>query len=478
VLEWRPAKGGAVGNQSSDELSEPFDRDKWIAHSLKHRSDRDEIDNLATRPPEGEFVRTLSATIADVYVGAHVGAFSEHLANVGWSDPEDNPSLTINHAIEERITTWGNFRLLPIEAQSGPFYQPAGYCALPDGVSEIYVSYVLVTPKLVLLASTFVFHNLISDVLQDALRTDAESRFEVLEDRIVEGSLDFAKRQAISRVRESLRTAIFTWVQSHFGAGELATWKRLKNPFCVLASMHGEISFSHGHRYMNLLDICPVSIAFESDADPGLYVVYPRASNAPSEMWAFFRDRESQPAVGQLSSENLPYRFHELITPLTMVEAVRLSLVDLSIQTEVAGDSLDELSIERGQDAQIPKLRSIQLDLAVRLSRFCDGVDELATKHFLLWNEYPKMKVVDGSINSDYVPTPVNQKQALSELTEQIRSQEKSLRDLVSITSAAIVDRDMLAFTRDLKTLTKWLAVLTCLSIVISIIALVISTTN
>jgi hypothetical protein len=195
-------------------------------------------------------------------------------------------------------------------------------------------------------------------------------------------------------------------------------------------------------------------------------------------MWAFFRDRESQPAVDQLSSENLPYRFHELITPLTMVEAVRLSLVDLSIQTEVAGDSLDELSIERGQDAQIPKLRSIQLDLAVRLSRFCDGVDELATKHFLLWNEYPKMKVVDGSINPDYVPTPVNQKQALSELTEKIRSQEKSLRDLVSITSAAIVDRDMLAFTRDLKTLTKWLAVLTCLSIVISIIALVISTTN
>ena len=467
-----------MGNQSSDGFSEPFDRDKWIAHSLKHRSDRDEIDNLSTRPPEGEFVRTLSATIADVYMGAQVGAFGEHLANVGWSNPEDNPSLTINHAIDERTTTWGNFRLLPIEAQSGLFYQPAGYCALPDGVSEVYVSYVLVTPKLVLLASTFVCDNQISGVLQDALMTDAESRFEVLEDRIVQGSLDFAKRRAISSVRESLRTAIFTWVQSHYGAGALATWKRLKNPFCVLASMHGEISFAHGHRYMDLLDINPVSIAFESDADPGLFVVYPRTFNAPSEMWAFFHDRESLPAVGQMSSENLPFRFHQLIAPLTMVEAVRLSLEDLSTQTEVAGDSLDEMSLERGQDAQIPTLRAIQLDLAVSLSRFCDGVDELATKHFLLWNEYPKMKVADGSINSAFAPTPVNQKQALSELTKQIRSQEKSLRDLVSITSAAIVDRDMLDLTRDLKTLTKWLAALTCLSIVVATIALVVSTAN
>lgn len=465
-------------NQSSDEFSAPFDRDKWIKNSLKHHSDRDVIENLATRPPEGEFVRTLSATIADVYVGAQVRAFREHLNNLEWSNPEDNPSLTINHAIDERNSTWGNFRLLPFEAQSSFYFPPAGYCALPHGVSEVYVSYVMVKPKLVLLSSTFILDSQVSSVLQDALMTDVESRFDVLENRIVEGSLDFVKRRAIRAVRESLRTAIFTWVQSHYGAGVLATRNRLKNPFCVLASMHGEISFTHGPRYMNLLDINPVSIAFESTTDPGLNVVYPRAFNTSSEMWAFFRESESLTAVEQKSSERLTHEFHELVAPLTMVEAVRLSLEDLSIQTEMAGDSLDELNLERGQDAQIPKLRAIQLDLAVSLSRFCDGVDELVTNHFLLWNEYPKMKVVNDSISSDFVPTPENQKQALSQLTVQIRSQEKSLRDLVSVTSTAIVDRDMLGFTRDLKTLTKWLAVLTCLSVAISIIALVISATN
>jgi len=465
-------------NQCPDELSEPFDRTKWIEHSLKHHSDRDVIDNLATRPPEGEFVRTLSATIADVYMGAQVGVFHQHLKSVSWSDAEDNPLLTMNHAIDERITTWGNFRLLPIEAQSHFLYPPAGYCALPLGVTEIYVSYVLVTPKLVLLSSTFVWDDQISGVLQDALTTDVESRFDVLEDRIIEGSLDFAKRQAISKVRDNLRTTIFTWFKSHFGAGALATWEKLKNPFCVLASMHGEISFTREHRYMDLLDISPASIAFESEADPGLYVVYPRAFNTSSEMWAFIRDDGSRPAVDQRNGENIPYMFHELVAPLTMVEAVRLCLVDLSNRTELAGDSLDELSLERGRDAQIPKLRAIQLDLTVSLTRFCDGVDQLTTEHFLLWNEYPKMKVVKGSINSHFVPTPSNQKEALSQLTEQIRSQEKSLRDLVSITSAAIVDRDMLSFTRDLKTLTKWLAVLACLGIAISIVALVVSATR
>jgi len=120
-----------------------------------------------------------------------------------------------------------------------------------------------------------------SGFLQDALMTDAKSRFEVMEDRIVQGSLDFAKRRVISNVREHLRTEIFAWVQSHYGAGSLARAKRLKNPFCVLASMHGEISFTHAPRYMRLLDINPVSIAFESDSDPGFYFVYPRTFNTP-----------------------------------------------------------------------------------------------------------------------------------------------------------------------------------------------------
>jgi len=471
-------RGGAVGEQSSVGHSEPFDRDKWIAFSLEHHSDLDVIDNLATRPPDGEFVLTLCANVADAYVGSQVATFSEHLGNVNWSDPENNPPLAIQRAIDERNTSWGNFRLLPIGVRADPLYQPAGYCDLPQGVSEIYVSYVLVTPKLVLLSTTFVLDKLMSGFLQDALMTDAKSRFEVMEDRIVQGSLDFAKRRVISNGREHLRTEIFAWVQSHYGAGSLARAKRLKNPFCVLASMHGEISFTHAPRYMRLLDINPVSIAFESDSDPGFYFVYPRTFNTPSEMWAFTSDNETQDVAGQKARENIPFKFHGLVAPITMVEAVRLGLDDLSIQTELAGDSLDDLSLERGQDAQIPQLRAIQLDLAVRLSRFCDGVDELATEHFLLWNEYPKLKAVGGSINSDFIPTPANQKQALSRLTEQVRSQERSLRNLVSITSAAIVDRDMVGITRNLKTLTKWLAFLTCLSVAISLVALVISATN
>jgi len=33
--------------------------------SLEHHSDLDVIDNLATRPPDGEFVLTLCANVAD-----------------------------------------------------------------------------------------------------------------------------------------------------------------------------------------------------------------------------------------------------------------------------------------------------------------------------------------------------------------------------------------------------------------------------
>jgi hypothetical protein len=176
-----------------------------------------------------------------------------------------------------------------------------------------------------------------------------------------------------------------------------------------------------------------------------------------------------------MASDGFPNRFHGLISPLVMVEAVRLYLEDLRIQTESTGDSLDEISLQQGLDHQIPHLREIQLDLTVRLSRFCDGVDELVNNHFLLWNEYPALRPVDGTIDSGFAPTTANQKSALVDLNRRTRSQETSLRNLVSMTSAAIVDRDMLTFTRDLKNLTKWVLALTFVGILIAVIAVVVS---
>jgi hypothetical protein len=464
----------AMDEESSTGLPAKFNRDEWIANALKFHNDRDAADNAATRPPAGEEVRTLSATMADVFVGAQVDVLVKSLMSTDWSDPDENPAESIQRAIAERSPTWGNFRLLPIELRISPLHPTAGYCSLPNGVTEAYVSYVLVTPNLLLLTSTFVWDDYVSARLHDVLMADAESRFEVREDRIVQGSLEFVKRQAVAAVREDLRSTAFDWVENNFGAGAMATTKLLQNPFCVLVSVKSEITLRHGDNFMRILDVNLASVAFQTHLGPSVYFIYPHTYNASSAMWAFIKEDDSRLENGSKSG-NIPYHFHSLVVPLTMVEAIRLYLVALSIRIEQAGDSLDELSLEHGQDAQIPKLRAIQLDLAVSLTRFCDGVDELVTRHFLLWNEYPKLKEVDGSLTPDYVPNPANQKVELSKLAEQIRNQEKSLRDLVSITSAAIVDRDMLRFTKDLRTLTKLLAGLTCLGIVISVVALVIS---
>jgi hypothetical protein len=462
-----------MDNETSARPPVHFDRNEWIANALKHHSDRDAEDNLATRPPDGEDVRMLSSTFAEVYFGAQVGVLVNHLDSVDWSDSDDNPPHGVRRATAEGSSTWGNFRLLPAELRSNHLISPAGYCLLPLAATEVYVSYVLVTPKLLLLSSTIVWDDQVSARLDDVLRNDAESRFEVMEDRIVQGSLDFAKRQAISAVREELRTAVFGWVQTSLGTGVLATRRHLKNPFCVLASMRSQPSLKQQQRFMNLLDLVPTSVAFEADADPRFYFIYPHSFNTSAAMWAFVQD--SGDVENERTDQNVPYRLHNLVSPLTMVEAIRLSLVDLSIRTEAAGDLLDELSLEHGKDAEISNLRAIQLDLTISLTRFCDGVDELVSHHRLLWGEYPRMQVVDGSIMSDFVPTPVNQMEELSQLTLRIRNQERSLRELVSTTSSAIADRDMLRFTKELKTTTKWLVGLTGLSVAISITALVIS---
>ena len=455
--------------------SNAFDRDLWIAHAYQHHKEGDANRNALTKPPLDERVTVLSAARADVYFGDNTRQFTGRLAEIDWSDSEDNPPLVIGRALHDRVPSWGTYRIFPIGCGDRLDYLTGGFADLPDGVSEVVTSYLVLPPNLILLNTTFELIEPLDSLIHEAISVDAESRFEVKAKRIVEGSLDFAKRNAVRKAREAINTSLEEWTGDHFGRGWIAGTEQLRTPYCLLTTVQCDLSLKASPPYLQLLDFVPISSIFELTNHPEHYVVFPHAVNTPSEMWGFARARETDSTAGPLSRENLPYTFHGAISPMMMTEAVRLVLFILGNRVDDANEALESVSLEGGQDSQLPQLRKLQLDLAIKLTRFCDYVDELTGRHFLLWSEYPTLSGVEGTLGLASVPSPQNQKEALVALTRQLRSQESSLRSLVEITSAAIVDRDTINLTKDVKRLTKWILGLTAATVAVSVAAVIIS---
>jgi hypothetical protein len=198
---------------------------------------------------------------------------------------------------------------------------------------------------------------------------------------------------------------------------------------------------------------------------------------------AIFNENEvKESGMDGWEADMAPFHLHDLMWSNLMIDALGTYIRELDDAVSSIGDEMERLDLALPSAEDVKSLQSHALDTSRRVSFSGTELEGLLGRDHLLWHELRSLSPFGLGVKEDEALSRKTRCGALKESLQFLENHEHAMRDMVVVTTSAVLNQHtfdleskVFVLTKRLRNLTVWLIVLTILLLILGALTLAIA---